>query len=200
MRIAAVGAAAFALLALAVALGLTRAADGAILAAAQSVRVPAFDLASTLLSVAGDGPVVAALLGALALIAFRRRGASAFIPLAVLVVVTALEAAFKTVVDHPGPPPELSRGVPLPDWLRFLSPQFANAFPSGHALRATYLFGLAVGGQRAVVVAAAVFAVLIWISRLYAGEHWPSDVAGGIALGVAAAALARLGRERARRR
>jgi membrane-associated phospholipid phosphatase len=27
------------------------------------------------------------------------------------------------------------------------------------------------------------------VSRLYAAEHWPSDVAGGIALGITAAAL-----------
>jgi len=157
----------------------------------QTVRLPAFDIASTLLSVAGDGPVVVALLAALAVLAYRRRGASAFIPLAILLGATALEAALKTVLDHPGPPEVLSRGVPLPDWLRSLAPHFDNAFPSGHALRATYLFGLAVGGQRAVVAAAAAFAVAIWISRLYAGEHWPSDVVGGIALGVTAAAVAR---------
>jgi undecaprenyl-diphosphatase len=165
----------------------------------QTVQLSAFDMASTLLSVAGDGPVVVALLAALAVLAYRRRGASAFIPLAILLGATALEAALKTVLDHPGPPEELSRGFPLPDWLRFLSPHFANAFPSGHALRATFLLGLALGGQRAVVVAAAAFVVAVWISRLYAGEHWPSDVAGGIALGVTAAALARLASARGRR-
>ena len=66
-----------------------------------------------------------------------------------------------------------------------------NAFPSGHALRATFLLGLAIGGRRAVVVAAATFAAVIWVSRLYAEEHWPSDVAGGIALGVAASGVVR---------
>lgn len=134
---------------------------------------------------------MAALLGVLALATFRRRGLRAFIPLAILVAATAIEALLKTMLDHPGPPEALSRGVPLPDWLRFLSPHFANAFPSGHALRATFLLGLAVGGRRAVVVGAATFAVAIWISRLYAGEHWPSDVAGGIALGVAASGVVR---------
>ena len=134
---------------------------------------------------------MAALLGGLALAMFRQRGPRALIPLLVLVAATAIEALLKTVLDHPGPPEALSRGVPLPDWLRFLSPHFANAFPSGHAFRATFLLGLADGGRRSVVAAATAFAVAIWISRLYAGEHWPSDVAGGIALGVSAAALAR---------
>ena len=176
---------------MAVALGLTRAADGSILAAIQIVRLPAFDVASTLLTVAGDGPVIAALLGVLALVGYRRRGAAAFIPLVVLIGATALEAVMKTVLVHPGPPEVLSRGVPLPDWLRLLAPHFANAFPSGHAFRATFLLGLAAGGQRLLGAAAAAFAVAIWISRLYVGEHWPSDVAGGIALGVIAAGLAR---------
>jgi len=139
--------------------------------------------------VAGDGVVVGALLAVIVLVSYRRRGPRAFVPLVVLVALTAVEALLKTALAHPGPPAALSREVPLPDWLRFLSPHFANAFPSGHAFRATFLLGLAAGGQRALVWLAAVFAVAIWISRLYAAEHWPSDVAGGIALGVTAAAL-----------
>ena len=115
----------------------------------------------------------------------------AFIPLAVLIGGTALEALLKTVLGHPGPPAELSRSLPLPDWLTFLSPEFGNSFPSGHAFRATFLLGLALGGQRALVWLAAVFAVAIWISRLYAAEHWPSDVLGGILLGLVAAGIAR---------
>ena len=141
---------------------------------------------------------MAALLGVLALATVRQRGPRAFIPLLVLVAATAIEALLKTVLDHPGPPEALSRGVPLPDWLRFLSPHFANAFPSGHAFRATFLLGLAVGGRRSVVAAATAFAVAIWISRIYAGEHWPSDVAGGITLAIAAAAFARIVSERGR--
>lgn len=146
---------------------------------------------STVLSLAALGPLVAALLGGLGLATYRRSGPRAFLPLAVLIGATALEALLKTVLAHPGPPTELSRGVPLPGWLQFLSPEFGNSFPSGHAFRATFLLGLAVSdGRRAIVAAAAVFAVAIWISRIYAAEHWPSDVAGGIALGIAAALLA----------
>ena len=152
-----------------------------------------------MLSLAGLGPLIAALLGLIALAGYRRRGLAAFVPLAVLIGATALEALLKTVLDHPGPPAELSRTLPLPDWLRVLSPEFGNSFPSGHAFRATFLLGLAIGGQRALVWLAAVFAIAMWVSRLYAAEHWPSDVAGGIALGITAAAVARLGSGRARR-
>ena len=172
-------------------MGLTRAADTAILSAMQTVRLPWLDVLSAVLSLAALGPLVAALLGVLGLAAYRRSGPRAFLPLAVLIGATGLEALLKTVLAHPGPPAELFRGVPLPDWLRFLSPEFGNSFPSGHAFRATFLLGLAVAdGRRLLVAAAAVFAVAIWISRIYAAEHWPSDVAGGIALGVAAALLA----------
>ena len=161
--------------------------------------MPALDLLATALSLAGLGPLIAALLGLIALAGYRRRGLVAFVPLAVLIGATALEALLKTVLGHPGPPAELSRTLPLPDWLRFLSPEFGNSFPSGHAFRATFLLGLAIGGQRALVWLAAVFAIAMWISRLYAAEHWPSDVAGGSALGLTAAAGARRGSERARR-
>jgi undecaprenyl-diphosphatase len=141
--------------------------------------------------VAGDARVVALLLGALALVALRGRGPVAFVPLAALIGATALEAALKIVLDHPGPPPGVSRGLSLPEWFRSSAPHFTNAFPSGHALRATLLLGLVIGGRAALTAAAAVFAAAMWASRLYAGEHWLSDVAGGIALGIAAAALVR---------
>jgi membrane-associated phospholipid phosphatase len=113
-------------------------------------------------------------------------------------VGTAIETVLKTVLGHPGPPPEVSRSLPLPDWMRLLSPHLTNAFPSGHAFRATYLAGLAVGGPRAIAVAAVVFAFATCLSRVYAGDHWPSDVVGGLFLGIALAAIERAARRAAR--
>jgi len=66
-------------------------------------------------------------------------------------------------------------------------------FPSGHAVFATYFFGLLIlfllsrvpatplrGGA---IIAGALLILLIGISRVYLGEHWPSDVLGGYWLG-----------------
>ncbi|MCP2311774.1 phosphatase PAP2 family protein [Kitasatospora paracochleata] len=61
------------------------------------------------------------------------------------------------------------------------------AFPSGHAFTATVCAGLLVlaivrvrpSATRAAVAGAAGFAVVIGLSRVYLGVHWPLDVLGG---------------------
>jgi membrane-associated phospholipid phosphatase len=69
-----------------------------------------------------------------------------------------------------------------------------SSFPSGHTAASTTLYGLlaviviAYSARSAwrilAVVAAAVIVVSIGMSRLYRGMHYPSDVAGGILLGL----------------
>jgi protein-S-isoprenylcysteine O-methyltransferase Ste14/membrane-associated phospholipid phosphatase len=74
----------------------------------------------------------------------------------------------------------------------------ANGFPSGHATAAAALFGAAWvvasplrrGGRRAVRVVSVLVPGLVAAARVVLGRHWPSDVAGGICLGVALVALA----------
>jgi undecaprenyl-diphosphatase len=69
------------------------------------------------------------------------------------------------------------------------------SFPSGHAMSATIVYGtvayLAARLQKhrsqriATLASAAVFILLIAISRLYLGVHYPSDVIAGIIIGLA---------------
>jgi membrane-associated phospholipid phosphatase len=72
------------------------------------------------------------------------------------------------------------------------------AFPSGHTLFFTWFLAyllLAFGGwlprpaRIAAWVAAAVFLALVAVGRVYSAEHWPSDVLGGLLLGVGWVAL-----------
>jgi len=88
---------------------------------------------------------------------------------------------------------------PRPDLVAHLSHASSSSFPSGHAMLAavTYLT-LGVLLTRAhkqrrtkiiVMTYAIVLTVLIGLSRIYLGVHWPTDVMAGWALGAAWAAL-----------
>lgn len=83
--------------------------------------------------------------------------------------------------------------------VRILFPESGGgyAFPSGHAQGAATFWGyLALVRRRAWLdVLAVALVLLVGLSRLYLGVHWPVDVVGGTALGLVLAwAWARAGR------
>ncbi len=74
------------------------------------------------------------------------------------------------------------------------------SFPSGHTLNSTVTYGilalvawrsrLSLAARRAVVVVGVILPVLIGLSRIGLGVHWPTDVLAGWLAGVAFVALA----------
>ncbi len=93
-------------------------------------------------------------------------------------------------------------GRPRPNLVDHLVRVQTMSFPSGHAANSALVF-LTIGalisdveisrGARIYIMAVAMtLAILIGLSRLYLGIHWPTDVAAGWALGAGWATLWRV--------
>ena len=98
----------------------------------------------------------------------------------------------------------LSSGLKLyfararPDLVPHLVEVQSASFPSGHAMKSTVVYlvlamlirrNLMTSGSRAYLLATAIgVSVLVGVSRIYLGVHWPSDVIAGWMFGAAWAA------------
>ena len=87
----------------------------------------------------------------------------------------------------------MARQRPSADLVHILTPAPGYSYPSGHAVFFTWLsfmvaFSLAPHvkprNQWILWVAAALVILLACLARVWAGAHWPSDVAGGFLLGL----------------
>lgn len=149
----------------------------------------------------GGHTVIALLtLGAVGFLALRRQPRVAALLLAAVGSGMAASQLIKSVVARP-----------RPDLVPHLATAYDASFPSGHAMLAATAY-LTLGAllaraeadratRRYLVAVALVLVVLIGVSRVYLGVHWPTDVLAGWALGAAwswAAALLAIRLQRAR--
>jgi undecaprenyl-diphosphatase len=71
----------------------------------------------------------------------------------------------------------------------FVAPSHDPSFPSDHATGAFAIAAALFLRNRALGTVALILAVLVGVGRVVVGTHWPSDVLGGAAIGIAAALI-----------
>jgi membrane-associated phospholipid phosphatase len=106
-----------------------------------------------------------------------------------LMLIGSISSLFDNVIKL-----VISRQRPPADLVHVLSPTTGFSYPSGHAVFFTWMsFMIAVSLapkigpllRPALWIIAIVVVVLTCIARVWAGAHWPSDVIGGVLLGLA---------------
>jgi len=116
-----------------------------------------------------------------------------YLPLGILFsAILVLELVGKFLVYHPGPPKDFFRySIPFHFPSGYVQTNYS--FPSGHVSRTTFL--LVVGiffsnvfikesvKKKLALIALLLLGLMMIISRIYLGEHWLSDVLGGLFLG-----------------
>ena len=99
-------------------------------------------------------------------------------------ISSGLDNMIKLVIMRPRPPADL---------VHILNPTTGFSFPSGHAVFFTWLSfmlafslapRLALRVRPILWISAAIVIALTCLARVWAGAHWPSDVLGGVLLGI----------------
>ena len=148
----------------------------------QSLASPFLDLIMNMITVAGEMMIPVLVILIIYWCVDKKKGLVSAMSLLTALMTTQI---IKAIVRYPRPfmmYPDLIKGGRI-------STATGYSFPSGHSTTASSFYGSVamLFRSRAVRIIAVLLIIAVPLSRLYLGVHWPMDVIGGTAIGLASA-------------
>lgn len=145
----------------------------------QTIRHPVLDTVMRGITMLGDAGIVWILLCIVLLILPKTRKSGEILMAALLVDLVICNVILKPLVQRIRPF-DVKTGIEL-----LIKRPTDYSFPSGHtAASVASVTALYLAGEKKIWIPAMVLAVLIAFSRLYLYVHYPTDVLGGVAVGM----------------